>query len=182
MNYLANLASKDAQLITNNLFPLQTNSLAFGDEFVLGKYDIIPWEKSGFTWETDFGTIEKQLRHVLQKFSADFICGDSFPRINVYYNKKTFEYVVEAVIAGIDKNDISVTIDSGRLVFEYSKKFKSEDDLTYFHREITESSFKKTIKIPESADLENVRNTYADGVMTIVFPTKESSKPKKLSF
>lgn len=187
MNNLTTLTSSGASLIADRLFPTQISDLALGNRDGNFTFDttLIPWRGPGFSWENDFYKIEKSMKKIFEQFSSDFVYGDSFPRINVYFDKEKLEYVIQASIAGIDKNKVNATIDSGRLIFEYTKSSeeqKEDENIQYFFREMSTSSFKKIIKIPESADFEKLKNSYEDGVMKIVFPIKESSKPKKLNF
>lgn len=177
-----------AKQIADNLFPTQIADLLLsphGGTISKNDFTFVPWHKENFSWENDFYKIENDMKKVFEKFSEDFTYGDTFPKINVYYDKKNSEYVIEASIAGINKNDVKVSIDSGRLIFEYVKNQEDQFDkenIQFFLKEMSTTSFRKTIKIPESADLEKVKNFYSDGIMKIVFPIKESAKTRQLTF
>lgn len=99
-----------------------------------------------------------------------------FPPIDIYTEDKT-KLVVEAVIAGFNKEEISVSIDDRHLIIKGEKQDQVTENRRYITKEISNRSFEQKILLPEDMlDLnkENIKVEYIDGKLTIVFNfTKE---------
>lgn len=117
------------------------------------------------------------------KFSTDnkkwLVKGDVMPRLDIYQEDDKF--IVEAAIAGISKDDVKIEIENNVLMFSYEKiKDAEEREKKYFYKETSSSSFKKYVALPQSIDVENVKTTYNNGVIKVIFGIEEKAKKKTL--
>jgi len=104
--------------------------------------------------------------------------SSAFPKINVFKNKDG-DFIFQASFAGYKKEEIDVSIENERqLVLQGNKK--SDEENVYFVKELTTSSFKRKILLPDFFDTENIETSYEDGILTLKFKLKEEKKPKKL--
>ena len=109
-------------------------------------------------------------------FSNDFsfrrsLAGDTF-KLDVQDNEK--EYVVEAELPGIDKDDITLSLEEGRLQIAIKKEERvEENNKNYIHRERRYSSMCRNIFLADS-DPGNIKAKLDNGLLTITV----SKKPK----
>jgi HSP20 family protein len=114
----------------------------------------------------------------LKKVDNLLVSGNNFPKIDVW--KEDNKYFISAVIAGIPKEDVEITLNEyNQLIFSYSATDKNSDR-KYIKKELTATSFTKKIQLPEYVDTENPKLEYADGIVTISFEFLPERKPKRL--
>ncbi len=113
---------------------------------------------------------------------ADFFSKGSFPRVDVveYDNK----LVLEADVAGLKKEDVSVELEGDILVIKGAKKTPTEnkEKARYVYREIKRSSFQRSFQLGQNIDKDKIKVEYKDGTIVVELPrTKvEEKKPSKL--
>jgi HSP20 family protein len=77
---------------------------------------------------------------------------------------------------------LDITVENGKLEISGSRSLVSETNEGGFHRkEILEGSFKRSLFLPDSADIEQVSATSKDGILEIVIPTRVEALPKKVT-
>jgi HSP20 family protein len=102
------------------------------------------------------------------------------PAVNFF--EKEGNYHLTADLPGINKDDISVTIDNGYLTLSGKKESsKEEEDVNYYMKETRCGSFSRSFKLPGEVHEDKVDASYKDGVLTVVLPKKEDSKTKKIA-
>ena len=78
------------------------------------------------------------------------------------------EYVVEAGMPGMQKDDIDVSVKGSHLVMRGEKRtFDEESRKDYQHVERTYGSFYRTIPLASDADTESIRADFKNGVLEI---------------
>jgi HSP20 family protein len=89
---------------------------------------------------------------------------------------------VSASIPGIKPEDIEVTIEDDVLTI------KGETDTTeevkeeaYRLRERRTGHFYRTLRLPDTVDMDNAATAYENGVLTITLPKVEAKKAKRLT-
>jgi HSP20 family molecular chaperone IbpA len=92
--------------------------------------------------------------------------GEGFIPVEEYREDGT--YVVRADLPGIDPDkDVSVTIDDGYLVISGERREEQHDE----HRsELRVGSFSRRLPLPKGCAGEDVKATYAAGVLTVTIP------------
>lgn len=112
-------------------------------------------------------------------FNMPMMMPNSF-RVDLRENDK--EYVVDAELAGFEKDEISVDFDDGRLLISATKKdeVKSEQDGSYIYRERSYSSMKRGMYL-KNASGEGIKATFKNGVLQVTVPKdKISDKNTKI--
>lgn len=86
------------------------------------------------------------------------------------------EFVVEADMPGFERKDIDVRITDHTLIIEAEHKAEREEreELDYIQRERVKTDVKRTIRLPEDIDAENVAATYENGVLSVTLPKKKA--------
>ena len=102
------------------------------------------------------------------------------PRIDAFDREGTL--VIRVEVPGVDTEDIDITVENGRLEITGSRTLVTENDEGGYHRkEILEGSFKRSLFLPDTADVEQVTATSQDGILEIAIPTRAEALPKKVT-
>ena len=92
------------------------------------------------------------------------------------------ELRVRASVPGVKPDDISVTIEDGVLTITGETASEAgHEEGSYLRRERRSGSFRRTLRLPDSVDVERASSTYANGVVTVALPTAEDRKARKLT-
>jgi HSP20 family protein len=105
--------------------------------------------------------------------------GEWTPTVNFFEKDGSFHLTAE--VPGINKEDISVTVNNGIVTLSGKKESeKEEKNRDYYLKETRSGSFSRSFRLPGDIDETKVDATYKDGVLTVVLPRKEESKAKKI--
>jgi HSP20 family protein len=115
----------------------------------------------------------EDFRNMLDDFFSDSwpfrrsLAADTF-KIDVQDNKN--EYIVEAELPGVKKEDISITLDDGRLTIAVVKNETVEEkNKNYIHKERRYSSMSRSILLSD-AESSGVKAKLDNGVLQICVP------------
>ncbi|MEA4807599.1 MULTISPECIES: Hsp20/alpha crystallin family protein [Acetobacterium] len=101
------------------------------------------------------------------------LAGDTF-KIDLQDNEK--EYIVEAELPGFQKNEISLSLEEGRLQIAVKKEeTKEETDKNYVHRERKFTAMTRNVFLADAAS-DDIKAKLTDGVLTITVP--KQAKPE----
>lgn len=90
------------------------------------------------------------------------------------------EYVIEAELPGMKKEDVEIEIIDGGLKISASKKEeKEEKGEGYLRRERGYLSFSRQLPLPEDADVDRTEARLTDGVLQINVPKIAKAEQKK---
>ena len=91
------------------------------------------------------------------------------------------EIVVKAEVPGVSPEDIDISIDDNNLVISGEKKQESEEkDRNYYRVERSYGSFRRSLALPSGADVENIKASSRDGILSIVIPKSNDRKSRKI--
>lgn len=101
------------------------------------------------------------------------------PRVDVF--ERESDLVVRVDVAGIDPDDIDVTIEGRTLTISGSRSDTEEiEERGYHRREIFTGEFKRTLVLPGGVDAENIKANADHGMLDIVVPLKPEVLPRKV--
>jgi len=105
---------------------------------------------------------------------------DSFmPSVDIAETEKAFQ--VEVALPGINKKDITVDLDKGRLTISGERKFEKEESGKNYHRvESSFGSFSRSFQLPDSIDEESISASYKDGMLNINITKSEERVSKQI--
>ena len=91
---------------------------------------------------------------------------------------------VHADIPGVSKDDIKLDVDKDVLSLSVeskkeNKKDTEENGIKWHHSERSHTFMKRSLRLPETADLENVSAAYEDGVLKVSVPKKPVENKNK---
>jgi HSP20 family protein len=100
-------------------------------------------------------------------------------------------YRIEAELPGCDEKDIQVHVDGGVLTIESKKEEESSRDVSpkkdaakensgerYLIRERRSSSFSRSFRLPENADIDAVNAVFKNGVLSLEIKKQAEAKKR----
>ena len=106
------------------------------------------------------------------------ITNTTLPSVNIKENPDVFK--VEVAVPGFEKGDFKLELNHDVLTISSEKKIVNEikEDEHYSKREFSYQSFTRSFTLPDTADSERIDANYDKGILSVVIPKKEESKPK----
>ncbi len=136
---------------------------------------LIPFNKRG----TDiFNSSFDSFQNMLDDFFVDGwpfrrnLMGDTF-KIDV--QEENGQYIVEADLPGVQKGDVNLSLDDGRLTISVNKEENIEQkNKNYLHKERRYCSMSRSIYLAD-ADSQGVKAKLENGVLTVNVPKTQKS-------
>jgi HSP20 family protein len=97
------------------------------------------------------------------------------PIHDVIENEK--EFVIEAMLAGVKKEDVVVDVNARRLSIEAVRK--EVKDTNYNRKESFTGTYKRSFTLPDNADADGITANMEDGVLTVKIPKLDKPKETK---
>ena len=115
----------------------------------------------------------------MDKIMSDFESKGFAPAINVYETKDAV--VVEAALAGINSDDVEVSIENDILTIKGESKHESEvDDKNYYRKEVRAGSFYRSVALPAHVQGDRAEAESREGMLRITVPKTPEVQPKTI--
>lgn len=102
------------------------------------------------------------------------------PAINMYETDKAV--VVETPLAGINPEDVEVSVQKGVLVLKgESKKEHEVEEKNYYRKEIRSGSFYREVALPTPVVEDKVTAEFENGMLKVLCPKAGPDQNKKVS-
>ena len=104
-----------------------------------------------------------------------------FPEIDVF--EKDNRLITKIDLPGLKKEDVKVELTDGHLAISGERKTEAEEKKENFYRcEREYGSFYRAVPLPEGVKLEDVKATFADGLLevSVPLPAKPEAKVRKV--
>jgi HSP20 family protein len=102
------------------------------------------------------------------------------PNFEVRETPDSYEF--KADLPGVKEEDVEISVTGNRLTISGQRQQEGRlEGETYYAVERSYGSFSRTFTLPEGCDLEHVKAELKGGVLTLVVPKKEASKPRRIS-
>jgi len=88
-------------------------------------------------------------------------------------------YLIQFEIPGIDKDDVSVTVEDGMLCVRGERRIENVDRRVH-RMERCYGSFSRSLVIPDDADADKIEAHFRNGLLQVKVPKHEASKPRKI--
>lgn len=133
---------------------------------------LIPFNrKKNDLLRSDFGDFSSMLDDFFSE-SFPFIRSLEADTFKVDIEDGEKEYIVHAELPGVKKEEVSVSLEDGRLRISVQRnEEKEEKDKNYIHREIRVSSMERNIFLKDAGE-ENIKAKLENGVLKIEIPKK----------
>jgi HSP20 family protein len=103
------------------------------------------------------------------------------PRVDVF--ERDGRLVTKVDLPGMKKEDVTVQVTDGQLALSGERKHETEETKDNVYRsERQYGSFYRTVPLPQGVKLEDVKATFADGVLevSVPLPSHPDSKVRKV--
>ncbi|MEX0770513.1 MAG: Hsp20/alpha crystallin family protein [Balneolaceae bacterium] len=91
------------------------------------------------------------------------------------------EYTLQMDLPGIEKEDVKVSYQEGRLIITGERKHEEkEEKKDYIRRERSAGSFYRAFKLPDEVREDEIKAIFKEGVLNVHIPKAEVSKPKEV--
>ena len=87
------------------------------------------------------------------------------PRFNV--SQTETGYFISVAAPGVSKEDISINIEANTLAISYTQEENTEASFAC-------SSFRRSWRLPEGTDIENITAAYENGILSLSVPTADA--------
>jgi HSP20 family protein len=142
-------------------------------------------------WFADFEQLQDRIDELLTGRSMTSSIravgrAGAFPALNVGTWAEALE--IYAFAPGIDPKSIDVSVEKGLLAVSGERAAQSDsgasggrnDERNVYANERFSGRFRRVVALPEDADPSRVEASYKNGVLKIVVPKRESSKPRQI--
>jgi len=110
-------------------------------------------------------------------FMPAFFAGDAQMRVDIKENEK--EYIVEADLPGVKKEEINVEINNDRLTISVERNEEvNEERENYIRRERRSGSISRSFYV-ENVVEDRISAKFENGVLRMVLPKKEPGQYKR---
>ena len=103
-----------------------------------------------------------------------------YPLVNI--SEDADHIYVRAELAGVNPEDLDITIKDQHLVVRGERKIPPEEKNVNYHRRERESGFfRRVLRLPAQVDPNKVEAGCKDGVLTITLAKPEEVKPRQIT-
>lgn len=101
------------------------------------------------------------------------------PKVDIIDRDK--DLLIRAELPGVDKKDLDISMTDNSVTFKASSKYeKTEEKSDYYHSEISQGRYVRTIGLPTDVDVDQVKTSFKDGVLELTAPKMERSERKSI--
>lgn len=134
---------------------------------------LIPW-KPQFDPFADMDAMMQSMRGMSLSEQQGII-----PPIDMYQTKDLV--VVETPLAGVDPNQVEVTVEDNVLTIKGSMERKTEiDEKDYYRKEVRSGSVFRRIALPARVQEGSAEASFENGMLRVTIPKMELEAPKTI--
>jgi HSP20 family protein len=102
-----------------------------------------------------------------------------WPAVDLTESKNEFKLVAE--LPGMKRGDVKISLTENVLTLRGEKRARKEEENESWHQvERTYGSFERSFQLTCPVDPAKVKARFEDGVLTVVLPKSEESKPREI--
>lgn len=142
------------------------------------------WRNAAPSMWDDIFTVRRDFDRLLDRFSGG-AAGETLsawaPVVDVQENAN--EITITAELAGVDPDDVHVTVQNGILTVSGEKHDERKEggtDSSAFVVERRYGRFERSFALPRTVAADQVKAAFNNGVLTLSLPKSEQSKPRRI--
>jgi HSP20 family protein len=142
-------------------------------------------DRSGWNPSRELSDLSDRLNHVFLRMprggneNEAMTVADWTPSVDI--SETTEEYVINAEIPEVKKEDVRVTLEHGVLTIQGMRRQEAEEQGKKYHRvERSYGSFARSFSLPDMVDDTKVQAVFKEGILTLHLPKSEKAKPKAI--
>jgi HSP20 family protein len=90
-------------------------------------------------------------------------------------------YTIKVELPGVAKDSISIDFDQGVLTIQGQRKSTAPESWKPLHRELNDLGYALRLRLNSQVDEDKVSAQFADGVLTLTLPVRETAKPRQIT-
>jgi len=123
---------------------------------------------------------DETLQRTHSREDEDFSAGLWSPPVDIYETEN--EIILKAELPEIAQKDIDIKIEDGTLTIRGERKFERETKKENYHRiERAYGKFNRSFSLPNTIDQEKIKASFRDGILKLIMPKREETKPKQIT-
>jgi HSP20 family protein len=125
--------------------------------------------------------IDRLFDSPLQEFTrgSQQLLSGWLPAVDLYEDKDNL--IVVAEVPGMTKEDIHISLQNDVLTLSGERNQQEKmKDAEIYRAERFLGRFQRTITLPVRINPDQVKATYKDGILTVILPKAEESKPRQI--
>jgi HSP20 family protein len=138
------------------------------------------------SWNWDQGEFDR-MRREMARLQDAMTRGFSwhgnprmFPLVNVTQDKDNL--YVRAELPGVKPSDMDLSVKDNSICISGKRELPGEsENVSYHRREREGGNFSRSIELPSPFDREHVEAKFENGVLSIVLPLAEETKPRQIT-
>jgi HSP20 family protein len=133
----------------------------------------------------DLRTIQEQMNRLIdlawnRESGEEIREGAWQPPVDIYEDENSV--IIKAELPDVDQKDIEVMIEDNTLMLRGERRQDQSIKKENYHRiERFYGSFQRSFALPLSIDREKVKASCERGILTIILPKREETKPKQIN-
>jgi HSP20 family protein len=143
-------------------------------------FGLVPFSRkgTGLTGGSEFKGIRDFFDDVLNdSFLPSFVSSNSYIKTDIRETEK--EFIIEAEIPGVKKEDIKIDLRDDTLTIGVERKEETnEERKDYIRRERRYGSFCRSFYV-ENVKNDEIKAKYNDGLLSVTLPKQEEAREKK---
>jgi HSP20 family protein len=109
----------------------------------------------------------------------DVFTGTWAPPVDIFETKDRM--VLQAELPGFTEDQINLRFEDGVLSIQGERKFEKDTGDENYHRvERSYGKFVRSFSLPSTVNHEGISASFENGVLTVILPKKEETKPKQI--
>jgi HSP20 family protein len=129
--------------------------------------------------------LDRMFNQMTSSSALDFVPADTaanakwIPDVDIREGAEKLVLTVD--LPGMKREDVHVTIEEQRLTITGERRFERDTQAETLHRvERAYGSFSRTFGLPPNLATDKVEATFQDGVLTLLLPKSEGTKPRRI--
>lgn len=125
--------------------------------------------------------LQREMNRLFSTYTPDRLrAAPGYPPMNIWENEAG--EVVSAEMPGVHIEDIDLSVEGDTLTISGVRSLDQLPEAAHYHRrERRAGEFRRSIRLPFPVDVEQIKASFNDGILTITLPRAEAEKPKKIS-
>lgn len=109
----------------------------------------------------------------------EIVRGAWSPSVDIIEGKE--EIALEAELAGMNIEDVEVSIENNVITISGERKFDKKDEGENYHRvERSYGTFTRSFTLPRNVVSEEAKADFKNGILRVTLPKKEEAKARKI--
>jgi HSP20 family protein len=121
----------------------------------------------------------QEKREVEKKQESTVPARAFLPPTDIFESADALSIVME--MAGVNKNDLSVSVEDGILAVEGRLDFSKYEGMQPVYTEYNIGHYRRSFSLSRKIDQDRISAQMEDGVLTLVLPKAEEAKPRKIT-